>query len=229
MEQIDRRRVADGARALLELEQAPVPGAERRPSVPALEQLQAEPPPVVVERALEIGRRFGAVDLELLAQALQGLILVAQGDVETGMRRLDEATAAALAGEMGQLNAVGATCCLLVHACERVRDYDRAAQWAERVRRFSREWSIEPSLTVCRTQHAAMLIGRGEWAEAEQELQEACDARRKPGLLGEQSRGQNPAREQGKSETAERRPRRSTRRSAGAATRTRPNSPVPLW
>ncbi len=139
------------------------------------------------ERALEIGRRFGAVDLELLAQALQGLILVAQGDVETGMRRLDEATAAALAGEMGQLNAVGATCCLLVHACERVRDYDRAAQWAERVRRFSREWSIEPSLTVCRTQHAAMLIGRGEWAEAEQELQEANErlAQSRPMLVVE--------------------------------------------
>ena len=64
------------------------------------------------------------------------------------MRRLDEATAVALAGEMSQLNAVGATCCMLVHACERVHDYGRAAQWSERVRRFSREWSIEPALAV---------------------------------------------------------------------------------
>jgi ATP/maltotriose-dependent transcriptional regulator MalT len=125
------------------------------------------------QAALELGRRHGIVDLELLAQALEGLLLVAEGDVEAGMRRLDEATAAALAGEMGQLNAVGATCCLLVHACERVHDYGRAAQWSERVRRFSREWSIEPALAVCRTQHAAMLIGRGEWAEAERELAEA--------------------------------------------------------
>jgi ATP/maltotriose-dependent transcriptional regulator MalT len=125
------------------------------------------------QAALELGRRHAIVDLQLLAQALEGLLLVAEGEVETGMRRLDEATAAALAGEIGELNAVGATCCMLVHACERVHDYGRAAQWSERVRRFSREWSIEPALAVCSTQHAAMLIGRGEWAEAERELAEA--------------------------------------------------------
>lgn len=125
------------------------------------------------QAALELSRRHAIADLELLARALEGLLLVAEGEIETGMRRLDEATAAALAGEMGQLNAVGATCCLLVHACERVHDYGRAAQWAERVRTFSREWGIEPALAVCSTQHAAMLIGRGEWVEAERELQEA--------------------------------------------------------
>jgi LuxR family maltose regulon positive regulatory protein len=125
--------------------------------------------------ALEIGRRLGLLDLEMLALALEGLVLVAEGQVDEGMRRLDEATASALAGEMGALDAVGATCCFLVHACERVRDYDRAAQWGERVERFSREWGITPALTVCRTQHAAMLIGQGEWAKAEEELQRAID------------------------------------------------------
>jgi ATP/maltotriose-dependent transcriptional regulator MalT len=127
------------------------------------------------EVAQDLGRKLGLLDLEMLAIALEGLVLVAEGQVEEGMRRLDEATAAALAGEMAALDAVGATCCFLVHACERVRDYDRAAQWGERVERFSREWGIAPSLTVCRTQHAAMLIGQGEWAQAEEELQRAID------------------------------------------------------
>jgi hypothetical protein len=64
-------------------------------------------------------------------------------------------------------------------------------------------------LAACRKQGKKRHDSDARWNdEAEQELQEACDARRKPGLLGEQSRGQNPAREQGKSETAERRPRR---------------------
>jgi len=125
--------------------------------------------------ALELGRRLGLFDLEMLALALEGLVLVAEGRVAEGMRRLDEATAAALAGEVGALDAVGATCCFLVHACERVRDYDRAAQWGERVQRFSREWGITPALTVCRTQHAAMLIGQGEWPKAEEELRRAID------------------------------------------------------
>ena len=123
--------------------------------------------------ALELGRKLGLLDLEMLARALEGLVLVAEGQVDEGMRRLDEATASALAGEMAALDAVGATCCFLVHACERVRDYDRAAQWGERVERFSRQWGIVPSLTVCRTQHAAMLIGQGEWAQAEAELHQA--------------------------------------------------------
>jgi len=117
----------------------------------------------------------GLFDLEMLAIALEGLVLVARGDVSEGMRRLDEATSAALAGEMRQLDAVGATCCLLVHACERARDYDRAAQWAERIERFTGEWGIAPALTVCRTQHAAMRIGRGEWAKAEEELVAAVE------------------------------------------------------
>ena len=91
------------------------------------------------------------------------------------MRRLDEATSAALGGEMRQLDAVGTTCCLLVHACERARDYERASQWAERIERFTVEWGIAPALTVCRTQHAAMRIGRGEWAKAEEELVAAVE------------------------------------------------------
>ena len=133
-------------------------------------------PAVARERgraALELARAHGLSDLAMLASALEGLVLVAEGQVEDGMRRLDEATAAALSGEISALSAVGATCCMLVHACERVRDYARAAQWGARVERFSLEWGIGPALAVCRTQHAAMLIGRGEWEKAESELRAA--------------------------------------------------------
>lgn len=125
--------------------------------------------------ALGIALEQGLDELEALAEALEGLVLVGEGHVEEGMRRLDEATASALAGGAGDLDAVGATCCFLVHACERVRDYDRAARWAERVERFGREWGITPVLAVCRTQHAAMLVGRGEWAAAEEALLRAVE------------------------------------------------------
>jgi tetratricopeptide (TPR) repeat protein len=137
--------------------------------------------------ALEIARRLSLFDLEMLAQALEGLVQVADGDVHDGMRRLDEATTAALGGEMTDLDAVGATCCFLVHACERVRDYDRAAQWGERVERFSERWGIAPALAVCRAQYAAMLVGRGEWPRAEEELEKAAArlSRSRPRLLGE--------------------------------------------
>jgi ATP/maltotriose-dependent transcriptional regulator MalT len=135
----------------------------------------------------EIGRGLGLVDLEMAARALEGLALVTEGRVAEGMPRLDEATAAALAGEMRDFVAVGVSCCYLISACERIRDFDRAAQWCERVKEFCRRWRLQSLFAVCRAHYAAVLVWRGEWAEAEAEL---VSARRelaavRPALQGE--------------------------------------------
>ena len=122
-------------------------------------------------QAAELGRSLGIADLERLGGALEGLILVSEGQIERGMRQLDTSTAAALIGEMTDLYSVTQTCCFLLHACEWVRDYDRMAQWTERVNEFADERNISSAFTPCRTQHAAMLIGQGRWAEAEAQLQ----------------------------------------------------------
>ena len=74
--------------------------------------------------ARELGRRLGAVDLEMFAVATEGAALVADGEVAAGMRRLDEAAAAALGGEYEDLRAAGWTCCYLIGACEQVRDFE---------------------------------------------------------------------------------------------------------
>lgn len=120
--------------------------------------------------AIEIGRSLELVDLEMLGRALEGLALVSEGRVAEGMSRLDEATAAAVAGEMRDLVAVCVSCCYLVSACERVRDFDRAAQWCERVKEFCRRWRIRSIFAVCRTHYAAVLMWKGDWAEAQSEL-----------------------------------------------------------
>jgi DNA-binding NarL/FixJ family response regulator len=41
-------------------------------------------------RAVELGRRFGAPELEMLGLGLEGRALVSEGELEEGMRRLDE-------------------------------------------------------------------------------------------------------------------------------------------
>ncbi len=120
--------------------------------------------------AHDVARKLGLDDLELLASALEGLIKVTEGNVRDGMRQLDEATAAAVSGELTDLDAVAATCCMLVHACERVRDYDRAAQWGERIEALARRWRVGSVFALCEAEHAAMMIGRGEWSEAERQL-----------------------------------------------------------
>ena len=125
-------------------------------------------------RAAKLGRDIGDRGVEFTGLALEGLSLVSGGDVAAGMRCLDEATVAATAGEMKELHAVGLVCCWQIFACERVRDYDRAAQWCARVQEFTKRWGLRPLSAVCRAQYAGVLVWRGEWDNAERELTAAA-------------------------------------------------------
>jgi hypothetical protein len=65
----------------------------------------------LAREALEIGRANANVDLELLAMTAVGAALVQQGRTSEGTALLDEAMAAALAGECGNpLTAAHASC-----------------------------------------------------------------------------------------------------------------------
>jgi DNA-binding SARP family transcriptional activator len=127
-------------------------------------------------RALEVGRRTGVMDLEMLALSLIGLARVAAGEIAEGMRDLDQATAAAVGGELSGLHFAGAVCCHMIYACERVHDVERAAQWCETVRGFSEQWSVPQLFGFCRSHYASVLIWRGEWNDAEAELTAASRA-----------------------------------------------------
>ena len=65
---------------------------------------------------------------------------------------------------------IGLSCCYLIAACERVRDYDRALQWCARLKVFCERWGLRPLFAVCRTQYASICMWRGTWLEAEAEL-----------------------------------------------------------
>jgi hypothetical protein len=60
--------------------------------------------------AVELGRKFGAPELEMLGLGLEGRALVSDGELEEGMRRLDEATTVALQGEARLLYCVAWAC-----------------------------------------------------------------------------------------------------------------------
>jgi LuxR family transcriptional regulator, maltose regulon positive regulatory protein len=120
--------------------------------------------------AIAVSRELGLLDVEMLALAIEGASLVAEGDLVEGMRRLDEATVVATGGEMRDIELVGQTCCFMIHGCERVRDFDRAAQWCGRVQAFCREFGLDSLLGVCRAHYAMVLIVRGDWDAAEAEL-----------------------------------------------------------
>lgn len=126
-------------------------------------------------RAADLGRSLGILDLEMLARAYRGLALVSQGRVDDGMRLLDGSTAAALAGEITDLDALCSACCCLIYACERIRDYERAEQWCHELQRLSERWSYRVMFAMCRVHYAGVLVWRGHWDEAEATLCEATD------------------------------------------------------
>jgi DNA-binding CsgD family transcriptional regulator len=127
----------------------------------------------LAEEALQLAREINCPDVEVLATAMSGLALVMSAQSDQGLALLDEAAAAALGGDISDPYAAGLTCCYLISACDRVRDYDRAAQWCARLREFSTRQRFAILMTTCRLQYGSVLISRGEWDEAESELQAA--------------------------------------------------------
>jgi ATP/maltotriose-dependent transcriptional regulator MalT len=164
-------------------------------------------PVAALEAATEastLARKAGAVDVEMLAAALQGLALVASGRVSDGLRKLDAATAAAVGGEMDDADSIETVCCLMIDACKRVRDIERAHEWCVRVRELATRFNDRQMFSVCRTHYADVLLWEGAWQDAERELTAAVDelARLRPGReeeaivrLAELRRRQGQARE----------------------------------
>jgi len=126
-------------------------------------------------RARELGHRLAVVSVEMFAVAVEGLALVNEGEIADGMRCLDEATAAALAGEFEEIVAAGWTFCFLLNACERVRDYERAAEWCGKVEEFSRRMRTNFVTLACRAHYGAVLTWQGRWPEAERSLSGAIE------------------------------------------------------
>ena len=125
--------------------------------------------------AAELGRRFGVPDLEMLGLALEGAVLVACGQVEDGMRRLDESTAAAMGGEATIPISGAWSCCFLVTACLTVQDYERAFSWCDRIAEFAERYGSRYMLAFCRAEYGAVHLWRGRWGHAERMLQASLE------------------------------------------------------
>ena len=126
------------------------------------------------QRALEIGTRFGDRDLQALALHDQGRALVAKGDVAEGMAMIDEATVAAVSGELSPYH-TGVIYCNTITACKELADYRRAGDWTEAAKRWCERQAIAGFPGMCRVYRASIMLVRGAWVEAELEARRACD------------------------------------------------------
>jgi DNA-binding CsgD family transcriptional regulator len=121
-------------------------------------------------QALDVARAAGDVDLELVALSQIGLIRVGKGETAAGFALIDEAMAAALAGERSQLETVAYACCDMLNACELANDLERAAQWCQVADEFVEKYGCPFLYAECRIFYGSVLTAKGRWDEADREL-----------------------------------------------------------
>jgi class 3 adenylate cyclase len=127
-----------------------------------------------IARALELAREYDDRNLEAMALVIQGRSLVMSGDADKGLKLLDEATSAAVSGELEPF-ATGFIYCVTITSCHGVGDLGRAAEWTEAANRWCDRNEITGFPGACRVHHASINRIRGEWEAAEQQAQQACD------------------------------------------------------
>jgi DNA-binding NarL/FixJ family response regulator len=140
--------------------------------------------------AIAVAEAADDTDLELRALAQLGLAEVSLGHVDEGLVRLDEAMAAATAGEPTSLETFADVCCTLMLACDLAGDSERPQQWSAVLEDFVRKYDPVTLLAFCRTCCADVFAANGRIDSAEGELLAAI---RELTEAGQRSRCAHPA------------------------------------
>lgn len=126
----------------------------------------------LAERAVAIGRKATDPDLRAWALAHLGEIKLAGGATPEGLRLLEEASIAAVNGELSPVVS-GVTACRMISACRDLSDYRRASEWIEATERYCERRSLQGFPGVCRIHRAEVAAIGGAWDEAETDLVQA--------------------------------------------------------
>ena len=126
------------------------------------------------ERALDLATRFGDRDLMALSLHDLGRFRITKGEVEEGLSDLDEATLAAMHGEVGPY-ATAVIYCNVIEACRNLADFRRAGEWTDAAKRWCERQAIAGFPGQCRVDQAEVMKLRGSWAEAEQAARDASE------------------------------------------------------
>jgi len=126
-------------------------------------------------RADEIGHRFRDRDLIALALHSRGRVLIRMGEVQNGIRLLDEAMVGVEAGELSPL-VVGDVYCSVIEGCLEVFDLRRAQEWTAALTRWCEaQPDLVPYRGQCLVRRAELLQLHGAWPEAVEVARQACD------------------------------------------------------
>jgi DNA-binding CsgD family transcriptional regulator len=123
----------------------------------------------------ELGDRFGDRDLIALARHSRGRVLIRMGEIQDGVRLLDEAMIAVDAGELSPL-VVGDVYCSVIEGCLEIFDLRRAQEWTAALTRWCEaQPDLVPYRGQCLVRRAEILQLRGAWPEAIDAARQACE------------------------------------------------------
>src|SRR5256712_13505783 len=122
----------------------------------------------LARRSCDHATRFHDRDLQALAMHDVGRMLVSKGELAQGMALIDEAMATAVSGELGP-RVTGRIYCNMMGTCEKLADYQRAAEWSEAARRWCEPHAGSGYPGICRVPRAELMRRRGSWGDAETE------------------------------------------------------------
>ncbi len=142
------------------------------------------------EGSTDLAPRFAAIaadasahrepDLEALARMGEGYSLVLDGQVEAGMRRLDEVMVAVASGEVHPM-AAGLVYCVTIDACRSTLDVHRSVEWTAALSRWCEtQPGLVPYRGQCLVHRVEVMLLRGLWDQAVDEAERACDLFSRP-------------------------------------------------
>ena len=129
----------------------------------------------IASQAVEIGERFGEIDLVTLARNVQGRALIGQRRVGEGMAVFDEAMVAVTADEVSPMVA-GAVYCSVIEACQQVFDLRRAQEWTAALTHWcDSQPELVPFSGDCLLHRAEIMQLRGAWTDAVEAAERAAE------------------------------------------------------
>ena len=126
------------------------------------------------KRTVEIGTAIGDKSLMALGLHDQGRALISKGEVDAGFELIEEATLAAVSGDLPPME-TAAIYCNTISSCAHLSDYGRAGEWSDVAKRWCERQAIAGFPGMCRVYRAEIMRLRGDWLAAETEARHACE------------------------------------------------------